>query len=216
MEYANRYNVAYLSTDVGAFIDTNIPPVYREQLNAIFSEARAQYTGKFGRGFYITGNIGESVYCEPVSEAAEWDFFAVALWAGFSTNLDPSPDELRENMLTIFDTCLQPLYTKYNKPFILTQVGYPSIDGGLQGTTFLDGDDPAILPWEPYSNKFDLDLEEQAMGYDAILQAVAQTSYIIGFYPFVYFEDMIPLSKEYNIRGKPAEEILSQWYESLP
>jgi hypothetical protein len=76
--------------------------------------------------------------------------------------------------------------------------------------------DPATLVWEPYSTKYQLDLLEQAMGYDAILRAIADHPYIIGTYPFLYLPDTYPLTLEFNIRDKPAEEVLSQWYQSIP
>lgn len=216
VEYANRYEIPFFNTDIGWFINDNIPPTYRVELEKLLTEVRDAYQGRMGREVYVGGNIEKDLYCAPVSDGEKWDFFAVKLWAGFSTRLDPSLDELTSNLRSIFDSCLAPVYTRYKKPFILTQVAYPSVDGGLQGTTFLDGEDPAISLWEPYSDKFQLDLEEQALGYDAMLQAVAQTDYIIGMYPFVYFPDTFPLSKEYNIRDKPAESVLSEWYESIP
>lgn len=216
VEYANRYEVPYFNTDIGWFINDNIPPAYREELDQLLIEVRDAYHGQMGREVYVGGNIEKDLYCAPVSDGEKWDFFAVKFWAGFSTRLDPTLDELTSNMRSIFDTCLKPIYTRYGKPFILSQVAYPSVDGGLQGTILLDPEDPAISLWEPYSDDFKLDLEEQAMGYDAILQAVAQTDYIIGMYPFVYFPDTFPLSKEYNIRDKPAESVLSEWYQSIP
>ncbi len=73
-----------------------------------------------------------------------------------------------------------------------------------------------LQQWEPYSDKYTLDLAEQAMAFEAVMKNVAEnTDYIIGVYPFAYWPDEFPLSKEYNIRGKPAEDILSQWYKSL-
>lgn len=163
----------------------------------------------------IGGNIGKHLYCAPVTDGEKWDFFVVILWAGIITPLDPKLDDLTKNVPSIFDSCLKPVYSRYGKPFFPTQIAYPSIDGGLQGTTFLNGEDPAISIWEPYYDRTQLDLEEQAMGYDAILQAVAQTDYIIGMYPFVYFPDTFPLSKEYNIRDKPAENVIAEWYQSI-
>lgn len=216
VDIANRYNVKFMATAPGYFVNDNIPPQYRQQLDAMFDDMRQNYNGEFGRAVYVGGNVAKDLYCEPVSDGGNWDFFSAGFWAGISTRLDPSQDELNANALKIFDKCLKPLYQQYKKPVILTQIAYPSVDGGLQGTTFLDGEDPAIQLWEPYSDKFSLDLVEQAMGYDAIMHAVAGSDYIIGVYPFVYFPETLPLTKEYNIRDKPAEEVLSQWYKSIP
>lgn len=216
VEYARRYDVKYMAFQMEWYILENIPANYRRQLEGLFDEVRAAYPGKIGMDFYIGGNIGEFVYCQPVENAAWWDFFSVRLWAGIATRPDPTLDEVRRNVLAIFDTCLKPVHARYGKPIVLNQVAYPSVDGGLQGTTFLDGEDPGIQLWEPYTDTYTLDLEEQALGFDAILQAVAETPYIIGLYPFAYWPETLPLTKEYNIRDKPAEEVLRQWYQGIP
>jgi hypothetical protein len=216
VDMANHFDVQYFSTDPGYFVNDNIPPQYRKQLDALVDDAHARFKGNFGRSVYVGGNVAKDLYCAPIDNGDRWDYFSVSFWAGISTGFDPSLEELSANALKVFDRCLAPLYRKYHKPVILTQVAYPSVDGGLQGTTFLDGEDPAISLWEPYSDKFQLDLVEQAMGYDAIMNAVAKSDYIIGVYPFVYFPETLPVTLEYNIRDKPAEEVLSQWYESIP
>lgn len=66
----------------------------------------------------------------------------------------------------------------------------------------------------PYSDKYQLDLEEQAEIFEALLQVVAETPYIIGFYPFnSYWPSPLPLSKCYNVWDKPAGQIIAGWYQ---
>lgn len=213
VDMANQYEVPYFAAEAGYIIEEYIPPAYKTQLDDIAAEAHARYNGKMGTLLYILGNIEDGILCESLNTREGWDFLGVNMWAGIATNPEPSHEELVANTRKVFDTCLRPLHEQYQVPILLTQIAYPSVDGGLMGR--VDVFDPGIQLWEPYSDAFTLDLEEQAMGYDAILQAAAETPYIVGTYPFVYFPDAFPMSKEYNIRDKPAEQVLSEWYESL-
>ena len=45
------------------------------------------------------------------------------------------------------------------------------------------------------------------------MQVVAGTPYFIGVYPFTYWYTSIPLSKEFNIRRKPSEQVMAGWYK---
>src|SRR3989338_7959138 len=128
------------------------------------------------------------------------DFFSINMWTGLTIKNNPTQEELYSNTKKIFDERLKPFYDSYKKPIVLQQVAYPSIDGGLKSEVGVD--DPAIALWEPYSDKYTLDLEEQAMGFEAILKNAAETNYITGVYPFTYWPDDFPMTKEYNIRGK--------------
>ncbi len=216
VDFANRYDVKYMSVGPGYYINDYIPPNYREELDALFAGIREQYHGRLGMPVYVEGNITQELYCEEISGAENWDFLAATVWAGITSDLEPTQEELNANVLQMLDSCLRPLHEQYDIPVVLAQVAYPSLDGGLRGTADLDTEDPAFKLWEPYSDKFQTDLIEQAMGMDAVLTAVAQSEYIIGTYPFAYLPDAFPESKEYNIRGKPAEEVISTWYDTIP
>ena len=222
VDKANKYNVEYLVITgdwvvVGASPDKR-PADYKERLEAVYSKAKSAYKGKLGRGLFIGGEIGSKIPdiwpntdSMPFMEQA--DFIGINWWVGLTDKNNPTQEELNANVKRIFDLRLKPLYEKYKKPIILQQVAYPSIDGGLTGKAGVD--DAATALWEPYSDKYKLDLEEQAMGFEALMKNVAETSYVIGIYPFTYWPDDFPLTKEYNVRGKPAEEVLSQWYKFI-
>ncbi len=192
------------------------PQGYLEKLNAIYSKVRQHYHGKLGRHLFLGGTIDNIHELLPKPQeiplAEEWDFFAVNFWTGISNTNNPTQEELYSNVKKIFDLRLKPLYELYKKPIVLQQIAYSSIDGGLKGNAAVD--DPNTALWEPYSDKFSLDLEEQAMGYETIMKNVAETNYIVGTFPFTYWPDDFPLTKEYNTRGKPAEETISKWYKS--
>lgn len=219
IDIANEYGIEYISLNSDGFVHYNQPEGYAERLDAIYDEAQARYHGKMGMMFYIFGSPAEGKYfLSPyegwVPELERWDFFGFSWWAGISSNPEPTAEELDANVETIFRTVLQPLYDRYGVPMVFTQVAYTSVDGGLMGE--VDVFDVAIQLWEPYADKYTLDLEEQAMGYDAILRGIARHDYVIGVYPFAYLPDSAPLTLEFNVRDKPAEQILRQWYETIP
>ncbi len=222
VDKANKYNVEYLVITgdwvaVGASPDKR-PADYKERLEAVYSRVKSAYKGKFGRGLFIGGGIESKIpdiwpNTDSVPFMEQADFISISWWVGLTDKNNPTQEELNANAKRIFDLRLKPLYEKYGKPIILQQVAYPSVDGGLTGNVGID--DATTALWEPYSDKYQLDLEEQAMGFEAIMKNVAETPYIIGTYPFTYWPDDFPLTKEYNVRGKPAEEVLSQWYKSI-
>ena len=219
VDLANEYGIEYISltSDWQVYVDK--PEGYVERMDAIYDEAQARYDGKMGMNFIIFRNPTEGRYfLSPyegwVPELERWDFLGFSWWAGISSSPDPTPEELDQNVEAVFRTVLQPMYAQYGVPLIFTQVSITSVDGCLMGEVNVF--DPAIQLWEPYADKFELDLEEQAMGYDAILRGIARHDYVIGMYPFAYLPDTFPLTLEFNVRDKPAEQVLRQWYETIP
>ncbi len=212
---ANKYNVDELALTGDWFVMDKKPANYKERLEVIYSKAKQNFHGKLGRLMFLGGTNGNIDELYPkISDTpflSGWDFFAVKLWTGLTTKDNPSQDELYASVKKIFNTRLKPLYDSYQKPIILSEVAYPSAKSGLTGKIGVD--DSAIQMWNQYSDKYALDLVGQAMGHEAILKNVAETNYITGVYPFTFWPDDFSLSKEYNIRGKPAEEVLKKWYK---
>ncbi|GEM_PF-6735713 len=60
-----------------------------------------------------------------------------------------------------------------------------------------------------------LDLEEQARIYEAVFRSIAEREWIVGFLPFGYSYITLPESKDETIRGKPAELVLSEYYQAF-
>ncbi|MDP2014825.1 MAG: hypothetical protein Q8L05_11425 [Actinomycetota bacterium] len=199
-----------------AAIDSK-PAGYAERLETIYAKVRQHFRGPIGRTFYLGGVDGaaEPVWPSPADMPgmAQWDFLAVNWWAGLSANPSAAQAELNESALRIMKTSLAPMAAQYGKPVVLSQISYPSVVGGVTGRIGVF--DSGIQMWNAYDPSMVLDLQGQAMAYEAVLNAVAQSPYVIGTYPFVYWPDEFPLSKEHNIRGKPAAEVVSGWYARI-
>lgn len=216
VDKANEHNVEQLVLGGDASAIDGKAPNYKQRLEKIYTKAKQAYRGKLGRMFVLAGPMATGfVWPDPAAAPfmENWDVISINFGMSQTTKNNPTQEELYSNVKAIFDKHLKPLYDINKKPIILGQVGYQTIDGELAGVS--RADDPDTAMWEPYSDKYALDLEEQAMGHEAVMKNVAETNYIIGTYAFAYWPDEFPLSKENNVRGKPTEEVLSQWYKFI-
>ncbi|MBK6684354.1 MAG: hypothetical protein IPG45_07760 [Deltaproteobacteria bacterium] len=89
--------------------------------------------------------------------------------------------------------------TRVGKPLVISEIGYPSLDGG------------AVWPWDE-TRKAKVDLEEQRRAYAAFVTAWSRTPGLRGVYFWNWFGFGGPLDTNYTPRGKPAAEVLRAWY----
>jgi hypothetical protein len=87
------------------------------------------------------------------------------------------------------------------KPILFTELGYPSVDGAN------------VQPWVGISNV--RDRQEQADCITAAFQVLTRRDWFRGFYWWHYFPTDRPLVEDLTLRGKLAEEVVSQWYDKL-
>lgn len=215
---AEKYEAEVLIFDsrpmAQAGIDTQSD--FYDRVGTILAKAKAEFSGLFGTKFIWGGMYDDSLGVLPDRHKLPFldflDVAAVSVWVGVAKDGQPSQRLMNENARTGFDRYLKPFQEALDVPIILLQIAYPSVDGGATGSVGVF--EPEIQLWEPYSDKYALDLDEQAMAHEAILHTVANTDYVIGTYPFAYWPDSFPLSKEFNVRGKPAEAVYQAWYEA--
>lgn len=86
-----------------------------------------------------------------------------------------------------------------HRPVVLTEVGYPSLDGG------------AAWPWDE-TRTAAVDLEEQTRAYRAFVAAWSGAEHLQGVYFWNWFGFGGPEDGNYTPRGKPAAEVVRQWY----
>ena len=99
---------------------------------------------------------------------------------------------------------------------LVIALAYPSVAGG---TTVCLADPLAdCIPPEdlktpaPDYPLLDLDLDQQARAYHAMLGAIAQAEWIDGVTSRGYYPPALLQDKSTSIHGKPAEEVLRAWY----
>lgn len=127
-------------------------------------------------------------------------------------------DELKKNAESLMDTHIKPLSTQFKKPIIITAI-YTSTDGAA---TYCLGAaagscQPFInaAPDKPDSGLYPLDLNEQAMAYEALLNAINSRAWINGFYGYGYYVPVAIRDKYYSPRSKPAEVIMASWFARI-
>jgi glycosyl hydrolase family 113 len=91
----------------------------------------------------------------------------------------------------------------HKKGLIITEIGYPSEDGGC------------AKPWD-YTRDAPVDLEEQALCYQAFFLAWGKSPKLAGVYFWNWYGQGGEKDRSYTPRGKPAEKVLTQWYRDTP
>lgn len=88
---------------------------------------------------------------------------------------------------------------RIGRPLVLTEIGYPSLDGG------------AAWPWDE-TRAAPADLEEQRRAYRAAARTWSGASFVKGLYWWNWFGQGGPGDTSYTPRGKPAADVIRSWY----
>ena len=197
---------------------SNAPADRIKRWESLQAKWRLAYSGLFG---YTLSTLDSCCSYSPtdgfnggIEEIAHLlDFIAVYIWAGIADNAAPTQAHLDNNAEALFASALDPIYTATNLP-IIVPLAYASYDGGAINALFVD--DVAYINGFPEKDSpLAYDGIEQAMVYQAIMKAVASRPHVTGLYPFGYNWVTMPLAPVYGIRGKAAEKVLAEWYESI-
>ena len=109
-------------------------------------------------------------------------------------------DRIRDVMATVA--------ARYDRPVLLTEVGYKSASGA------------AYRPWEWHDDQI-ADVTVQAAAYACLaesLSAVAgEGGWLVGAYFWIWYTDLAwggPGNSDFTPRNKPAQEILRAWFQA--
>lgn len=130
------------------------------------------------------------------------DYMGINAYFGLTQKTNPKLDELLKSWEPARKR-IQEAYDEYKKPLIFTEIGYPSVDGANW------------KPWN-YFSTLPLDLDEQAMCYEAFVRTWNHPpSYLHGVYFYNWWGPGGPQDRDYTPRDKPAARILARWYATL-
>ena len=150
------------------------------------------------------------VYPGRLLYSANWDHFdGVAFWdlvdeAGVTGYFEltprraPSGDELARGWRRAADALIAFAH-RTQQPLVLTEVGYPSLDGAN------------MHPWDE-TRRADVDIEEQRQCYQAFADATAGASFVRGVYFWNWFGVGGPNDTGYSPRGKPAAAVIRRYF----
>ncbi|NOY70894.1 MAG: hypothetical protein GXP14_00720 [Gammaproteobacteria bacterium] len=168
-----------------------------ERWSQLIAEVREVYSGKltYAANWYYE-------YLE-VPFWEELDFIGVQFFFPLSESENPSLDELRNGIAPIVAD-LQDLAMIYQRPLLLTEVGYKS----AQGTT--------REPWQWPNPDATPDSEIQARAYRAILDSFSeQSEWFSGLFWWNWLTEPEPGQKFQNgftPQGKKAEKVLGEYW----
>lgn len=130
-----------------------------------------------------------------------WDAVDVVGLTGYwelTRNLDPTVEELAFTWVGVRRQVLTWI-GELKRPFIFSEIGYPSLDGG------------ASWPWDE-TRKAPVDHEEQRRAYEAFVRAWGGTPELKGVYWWNWFGFGGSEDTNYTPRRKPAAAVVSRWY----
>ncbi len=166
-----------------------------DQWRSVIHAVRAVYSGPL--------TYAALTYIEPL-EISWWDQLdAIGIDAYFAVTLTKNPTpaqmELGWSPTVAF---LGEIAHHWNKPIILTEVGYMSVDG----TNILPGD---------WSLAGDTDPQEQADSYQALFEAFSGHSWWKGVFWWALSTNPDQggaADRSYSFHGKPAETVLKRFF----
>jgi hypothetical protein len=162
---------------------------------SLVAGVRTRYSGPL---IYAGNHSGEEV-------GMTWwdavDLIGVDAYYPLSAKPDPTLDELKAAWQPLVAS-LASLSAKWQKPIILTEIGYRSIDG------------TAMHPWD-WQIQGKVDLKEQTDCYGAVFESVYKQPWFAGIYWWSWSPDPLegcPDDDGYSPHDKPAEDVLRTWF----
>jgi len=191
---------------------SDAPPDAQQRWIGLIEKIRARYSGKI---------IWRITY--PATEQAiptfltEVDEIYVVLNGALTDQSEPDAEMIRSQVTQILDSEIKDLHEKYSKPVILG-IAYPSASGAATGC-IKNGD--TCLPMTIFNQgglelpTVSRNLNEQAVIYNGILNAVSQNEWLSGVIATGYFPVVAVQDKSKSIRGKPAGDVVWFWFEQF-
>lgn len=179
-----------------------------DEWRAIAREVRGFYQGLLT--YSSLSSTGERAPHGEERRITWWDavdFIGIDAYYPVSNKNDPSLAELRQawtarGHLALLET----LSRKFSKPIILTEIGYRSTDGATR------------IPGQ-WRTKGTLDLQEQADAYHTALEVLWGKPWLAGIFWWQWFAltRIGGVSDDgFTPFGKPAEQVLKEFYQRRP
>jgi hypothetical protein len=190
------------------------PPDADGRWRALINNVRAHYSGRLA--FELL--MGQTVWPNPPPFLDAVDVIRFFWWSPLSSGNTPGVNDMAGAAGALMDAHLLPVQQRFNKT-IQISAAYYSADGAA--TQCLKRDDGQCYAYETFNPgsaeaaRYALDLQEQADIYNALLYAVNDRNWVMGFSAFGYNPVAVLRDKSISVRGKPAEAILSAWFPKL-
>jgi len=166
---------------------------------AVVAGVRAHYSGFI---LYEANHSGEEL-------AVTWwdavDYIGISGYYPLTDKDDPTLAELKAGWERQLST-LAALSARWNKLILFPEIGYRSQDGANRH------------PWE-WETTGTVDLQEQALAYQAAFESLYNQPWFGGMFWWVWSPDPFdggPCDDGFTPHDKPAEDVLRSWYGASP
>jgi hypothetical protein len=165
----------------------------------VVAAVRGVYSGSL---VYAANHSGEELQID-------WwdalDYVGVDAYYPLTSRADPSLGKLIEAWGAYTPT-LASLHETWQRPVLLTEIGYRSVDWA------------ASAPWD-WQSDGQVDLGVQARCYEAVFETLWHEPWLEGIYWWAWDYDPWtggPVDTDYTPFDKPAEDVLRRWYGAGP
>ncbi|MBK6731369.1 MAG: hypothetical protein IPG60_10555 [Bacteroidetes bacterium] len=168
---------------------------HEQEWRDLFTQVRALYSGKIT----YAANWGDEF--ENVTFWDQLDYISVNSYYPLSDKKEVSDAELKLNFELILDK-LEVVQKKYNKPLLITEIGFKSID----------------YPWiEPHADNDEQNYNEvsQRRCYEAMFEALQDEYWVSGLYIWQwpsYMDFVKEYPKGFTPCDKEAEAVIKKYY----
>jgi hypothetical protein len=187
---SSRAEMFCIGTELDSFV--NHSPIYWDQL---IDSIREVYHGKL--------TYAENWDC--YNRFPLWsklDYIGVSAYFPLSESSTPEVNELKRSWQKDVEL-LKEFSEQENKPILFTEFGYRSIDCC------------AAKPWDSYTDSHP-NPEAQRNAYTALFESFWDQPWFAGGFSWKWFDSHshgdVPMETEYTPQGKPALQVLEQWY----
>ncbi|MCS7010047.1 MAG: hypothetical protein NZL98_01585, partial [Anaerolineales bacterium] len=183
---------------------SGVPADAEARWEDILETARAHFTGYLLWALPYPDGLASA----PDSLLSNVDGLYLLWYAPLSHSNTATPDEMAIAAGLLLDSEVLPLQERLGKPVILA-IAYPSVDGAAQAWM------PLPLLLQPGNGQGQVDLQEQADIYQALLMAINQRPWVGGFVSRGFYPPVIVHDTSATVYGKPAAGVLWYWYPRL-
>jgi hypothetical protein len=167
----------------------------RPEWPLLIKKIRNIYKGKLTYAANFSGEFEEVPFWN------ELDYIGVQAYFPLTSSREPSLEELEQGWNEPMAR-IEKVFKKFRKPILFTELGYKSTP------------DAAIEPWRWPERQEEVSMETQANCYRAFFHKVWPQEWIVGVYFWKWYPHppKRPTEGDFTPQGKPAEEVLKNWF----
>ncbi|MBL4667677.1 MAG: hypothetical protein JKY30_00225 [Flavobacteriales bacterium] len=177
-----------IGTELRSSIE-NLP----EEWLLFIREIKKVYSGKLT----YAANWNDPIFEMNTQFWQELDFIGIQGYFPLTTTINPQLEEIIKGWEKPLKT-LERITSKFNRPILFTEIGYRADSKAT------------VKPWEWYSIWSPLttkvSTESQVLAYEAFFQSIWDKKWFAGSFIWQWN------SFDFGIRGKPAQNIITKWY----